>query len=430
MDKTFRRSIDLNGNPGNAQLVVAIIFGILATLSVILRYVSRRISRVYLSMNDYSIFVALVCCRNLLAMEHGADRALGGNFDPGHRYHHQYVMSCHIISVLRLIIQGVVAGGAGLSKHRLSSNEIRIFWKTMFAIIISWPVAQSMTKISILLFYIQLFPTKVFRIAAYSLIVVVTVWMIQQVLAILLLCRPISINWDVSVTGTCGNVAANCMAGAGVNTLTDILILILPMPIIWHLHVPLRNKLILSLIFGFGSLICIISIIRLKSLLFYSTAPMMIHLDSDGPLNNKMPILYTILECCLGVICACVIIMKPIFTNTKFFNSLSKKFSSWNSSSGGSSEAMAAAKGRGATWEVKEQTIGLKEIRIMKTCEIDIEAEAAVAAEESRERLDERETDENSRATVNTRPGSESTIETSSKWSRRLEGEIQKVGSF
>ncbi|KAL8775533.1 MAG: hypothetical protein Q9209_000029 [Squamulea sp. 1 TL-2023] len=368
MNKSFQRSINLNGNPGNAQLVVAIIFGILAALS-------------------------------------GATLTL----------------------VIATIIS-VVAGGAGLSKHRLSSNEVRIFWKAMFAIIISWPIAQSTTKISILLFYIQLFPTKVFRIAAYSLIVVVTIWMIQQVLAILLLCRPISINWDASVTGTCGNVAANCMAGAGVNTLTDILILILPMPIIWRLHVPLRNKLILSLIFGFGSLICIISIVRLKSLYFYSTALMMTHFDSDGPLNNNMPILYTILECCLGVICACVIIMKPIFTNTKFFNSLGKKLSSWNSSSGGSSEAMAAAKGRGASWELREKKSGVKDTRIMRTCEIDIEAEAAVAAE-SRERLDGGETDENNRDTVNKRLGSESTIETS-LGSKGSEGEIQKVESF
>lgn len=55
-----RRSIDPNGNPGVAQLVVAIVFGILATLSVLLRFVARRISRVYLSMNDYVIVIAMV----------------------------------------------------------------------------------------------------------------------------------------------------------------------------------------------------------------------------------------------------------------------------------------------------------------------------------------------------------------------------------
>ncbi|KAL8820396.1 MAG: hypothetical protein Q9223_001387, partial [Gallowayella weberi] len=307
MTISFPRSIDLDGNPGVAQLVVAVIFGILATISVVLRIVARHLSRKSLALNDYMILFAL-----------GAT-----------------------LSMALATIISVAAGGAGLSKHQLSSNELRIYWKvystSMFAIIITWPIAQSCTKISILLFYIHLFPTKPFRFAAYTLIVVVTLWMIQQSLASLLLCQPISYNWDASVNGHCGNVAANCLAGAVVNTFTDILILILPMPTIWHLHVPLRNKIILSLIFGLGSLICIISIIRLRTLFYYTTAPMMSLFDSDGPLNNNLPILYTVLESSLGVIAACLIIMKPIFTHSTFLHSLSHRFSSWSWRSGGSS---------------------------------------------------------------------------------------------
>lgn len=55
-----RRSIDLNGNPGIAQLVVAIIFGILATVAVILRILSRKVSKVNLSICDYTMMFALV----------------------------------------------------------------------------------------------------------------------------------------------------------------------------------------------------------------------------------------------------------------------------------------------------------------------------------------------------------------------------------
>ncbi|KAL8671865.1 MAG: hypothetical protein Q9168_003655 [Polycauliona sp. 1 TL-2023] len=345
----IQRSIDLNGNPGIAQLVVAIIFGLLATISVVLRFVSRR------------------------------------NFDAGPGFNHQYALRDLANSTSRLIISGVVAGGSGLSKHRLNDSELRIFWKSMFVTIVSWPIAQSFTKISILLFYIQLFPTKWFTYSAYSLIAAVSAWMIQQVLASLLLCRPISFNWDASVNGTCGNVAANCLAGAGINTLTDILILILPMPIIWRLQVPLRNKIILSLIFGLGSLICIISIIRLKVLFSYTTAPMTgPPFNSDGPRDNGLSILYTVVEVCLGVICACLIIMKPIFTNSKFFNSVSRKFSSWSSSSAGSSDATK----RIASWGPSRAVAAQQDTRargmdmgILKTCEIDVELEAAMVAE-------------------------------------------------
>lgn len=55
-----RRSVDLNEDPGIAQLAVALIFGLLALLAVILRVLSRRLSKIRLAMNDYMIFLGLV----------------------------------------------------------------------------------------------------------------------------------------------------------------------------------------------------------------------------------------------------------------------------------------------------------------------------------------------------------------------------------
>ncbi|KAL8979617.1 MAG: hypothetical protein Q9205_005091 [Flavoplaca limonia] len=377
----IRRSIDLNSSPGVAQLVVAIIFGVLATLSVVLRFVSRRISRVYLSINDYAIVIALVrAALDILRLSNlKLIKSSGSHVDPSASYCNQYALHYLAESDSILIISGVAAGGAGLSKHQLSD---------------------------------------------------ITAWMIQQILATLVICRPISINWDASVNGTCGNVAANCLASAGINTLTDILILILPMPIIWRLHVPLRNKLILSLIFGLGFLICIISIIRLKALLSYTTAPMMLPpFNSDGPRTNSMSILYTVLESCLGVICACLIIMKPIFTNSKFFNSLSRKISSWGSSS---SNGSGEAKERSPSWEhgTPQQHPGAQDLRIMKTCEIDVELEAAIVAQERRgQRLDHTHILTSMRRqggmVVDERSTSESTISTSLKGGRS-EAEVHR----
>lgn len=82
---------------------------------------------------------------------------------------------------------------------------------------------------------------------------VVCLWCIEQVLANLLICKPISYNWNFRThKGTCGNTVANCLAGAAVNVFTDLVILLLPMPIIWRLKIPTRSKLSLSFIFGLG----------------------------------------------------------------------------------------------------------------------------------------------------------------------------------
>lgn len=55
-----RRSPGLERNRGLAQVVVAIVFGIIAIIAVVLRITSRRMSRVSLGMNDYMIVLALV----------------------------------------------------------------------------------------------------------------------------------------------------------------------------------------------------------------------------------------------------------------------------------------------------------------------------------------------------------------------------------
>lgn len=85
--------------------------------------------------------------------------------------------------------------------------------------------------------------------------IIVCLWCIEQVAASLLLCKPVSFNWYFTQKGSCGNVLEACLAGAGVNVLTDLIILALPMPIIWKtLDIPLRSKLSLSFVFGLGSL--------------------------------------------------------------------------------------------------------------------------------------------------------------------------------
>lgn len=50
----------MDRNGGVVQLVVAIVFGTLAIIAVVLRVVSRRLSNVYLQVNDYMIILALV----------------------------------------------------------------------------------------------------------------------------------------------------------------------------------------------------------------------------------------------------------------------------------------------------------------------------------------------------------------------------------
>ena len=60
MIQLLQRSIELSSDAGLAQVIVAIFFGAITIAAVILRLVSRRISKVSLGMNDWMIILALV----------------------------------------------------------------------------------------------------------------------------------------------------------------------------------------------------------------------------------------------------------------------------------------------------------------------------------------------------------------------------------
>lgn len=55
--------------------------------------------------------------------------------------------------------------------------------------------------------------------------------------------------------------------GVGIsNLLLDVLILCLPLPIIWDLHLDKQRKLALTVIFLTGSIVCISSILRVTAI--------------------------------------------------------------------------------------------------------------------------------------------------------------------
>lgn len=69
-------------------------------------------------------------------------------------------------------------------------------------------------------------------------------------------CRPIRASWDYTVDhGYCTQVVKRMYVYAGINCGTDIMILLLPMPLIIRMrHLPLRQRVGLMAIFGLGGL--------------------------------------------------------------------------------------------------------------------------------------------------------------------------------
>ena len=67
-------------------------------------------------------------------------------------------------------------------------------------------------------------------------------------------CNPIRGFYDLSVQARCIDSVSFYWANASLNVITDAIILVLPMPVVWRLHMPVRRKIGVSLLFVAGGL--------------------------------------------------------------------------------------------------------------------------------------------------------------------------------
>jgi hypothetical protein len=69
-----------------------------------------------------------------------------------------------------------------------------------------------------------------------------------------LLCRPVAYNWDRTSAGVCGDVVKTEYASAGFNMGIDLGVVLLPLPIVWRLHMSSRKKTGVTASFALGVL--------------------------------------------------------------------------------------------------------------------------------------------------------------------------------
>ena len=112
-----------------------------------------------------------------------------------------------------------------------------------------------LTKVSLLLLYYRIFGVvKKFRIAIYvSLFIVVAYWIPCTIIAFLG-CTPFERNWNKTIPGSCVDLVTFFRWNGICNLLIDFLILLLPLPMVWTLNIPVRQRLELTGIFALGLL--------------------------------------------------------------------------------------------------------------------------------------------------------------------------------
>lgn len=90
--------------------------------------------------------------------------------------------------------------------------------------------------------------------ACNAMIGVLALYGTWTILSAWLNCIPVSKFWDDSVPGNCLSKEGLWFSNSAMHILTDVIILILPMPVLKSLQLPKKQKIALMGVFALGGL--------------------------------------------------------------------------------------------------------------------------------------------------------------------------------
>ncbi|KAF2676292.1 hypothetical protein K458DRAFT_351886 [Lentithecium fluviatile CBS 122367] len=164
-------------------------------------------------------------------------------------------------------------------------------------------------KLSIVALYWKLFgidfKSKLPLIAIGTLI---SMWFVGVLATVIFACTPIAGSYDIALAATakCIDKKQFYLGASTPNVITDVILVIMPIPYVWRLHAPIAQRVVLAGIFALGAFVSIVSIVRLSVLLETASGVM------DLTYTFKDVYLWSLVEINVGLICVCLPSLRPM----------------------------------------------------------------------------------------------------------------------
>ncbi|TGO20459.1 hypothetical protein BPAE_0294g00050 [Botrytis paeoniae] len=195
----------------------------------------------------------------------------------------------------------------GLGKHAtdIPLTDIRPNAIANRVALVLYATVILMIKISALLLYTRLFKiNRKFTITLWVVATIATVWWVITSIIPWSFCHPIKKDINPFIPGVCDENISWFMASAFINATMDLVILILPMPVIWRLQASLRKKLIISLVLLLGYCSAFLSFARF--IMIVRNPDRLSASPGADPSWNLVPLLYlSILEGPFAIMALC-----------------------------------------------------------------------------------------------------------------------------
>ncbi|CAI6330562.1 unnamed protein product [Periconia digitata] len=154
------------------------------------------------------------------------------------------------------------------------------------------------------------------NVLVWSTFAIVTAWTIAFTFAWGFACHPIKGFWSFpygSDEGPCVDTWKLNSVMAISDTIIDVIILLVPVPLVWRLRMSTSRKLAVILVFFLGGLAVAASVMRMDRVLYVAVeeenAP-------DGLLLNTTVLFWGMLEANLGLLAACLPTLRALFKSS------------------------------------------------------------------------------------------------------------------
>ncbi|KAI1816159.1 hypothetical protein GGS20DRAFT_263282 [Poronia punctata] len=171
--------------------------------------------------------------------------------------------------VVGQLILAFVAVHLGLGRHvwNVPADNLTLIFKLIYYAYIVYGFALSATKASALLFYRRIFASEAspswFNYTLWITHVLNIMWLVAYTGVVIFQCTPVARFWDPSLVGTCVQQSGIYIGSAVPSVVIDLIILLIPLPLLWKLQMSRVRKIGIGVVFVLGYSVVVISVGRL-----------------------------------------------------------------------------------------------------------------------------------------------------------------------
>ncbi|RYC64023.1 hypothetical protein CHU98_g2185 [Xylaria longipes] len=198
-------------------------------------------------------------------------------------------------------------------KPILDDPRFLVYERTKLAVNVLSPIGFGLVKASIVVLYEGIFHNiRPFRYCAYVMLGLLFAWSISFFFANLFICYPVTALIEPFYGKKCVDRAGVFLSTLVTDLIFDILILLMPIPVVWQLHLPRKDRLGVLGMFLLGATVVAVSIARLAQLLEVNSQ--YLKYAYDQTYYTSPAFFWANIELAIAVVSACLPTLKPVLT--------------------------------------------------------------------------------------------------------------------